>query len=183
MKWMRIGIPVLRYLARAAGARSSEPLDTWLPSTLSCSFSTRWYLNTAWFYLLRRMFRIRIFRTDLVFWSWIRIFRIDLSWGWIQIQQQWYWDYWKKWTNKLFRQFSYLHTQVRGASKIKLKKVNEKRTVTVRRVIIFLNISRHSFMIWLHCCFHQNKTLKAVATAAIVVLTPVKNLNKVFRGF
>ncbi len=26
---------------------------------------------------------------------------------------------------------------IRGASKIKLKKVNEKRTVTVRRVIIF----------------------------------------------
>jgi hypothetical protein len=29
---------------------------------------------------------------------------------------------------------------VRGASKIKLEKVNKKRTVTVRRVIIFLNI-------------------------------------------
>jgi hypothetical protein len=28
-------------------------------------------------------------------------------------------------------------TYVRGASKIKLKKVNKKRTVTVRRVIIF----------------------------------------------
>jgi hypothetical protein len=27
--------------------------------------------------------------------------------------------------------------EVRGASKIKLKKVNKKRTVTVRRVIIF----------------------------------------------
>ncbi len=50
--WFRIrntaGNTGLLYLARAAGARSSEPLDTWLPSTLSCSFSTRWYLNTAW---------------------------------------------------------------------------------------------------------------------------------------
>ncbi len=72
---------------------------------------------------------------------------------------------------------------VRGASKIKLKKVNKKRTVTVRRVIIFLNISRHPLLICLHCCLHQYKTLKAVATAAIVVLTPAKNFNKVFWGF
>ena len=36
---------------------------------------------------------------------------------------------------------------VRGASKIKLKKVNKKRTVRVRRVIIFLNISRHPLLI------------------------------------
>jgi hypothetical protein len=36
---------------------------------------------------------------------------------------------------------------IRGASKIKLKKVNKKRTVTVRRVIIFLNISRHPLLI------------------------------------
>jgi hypothetical protein len=36
---------------------------------------------------------------------------------------------------------------VGGASKIKLKKVNEKRTVRVRRVIIFLNISRHPLLI------------------------------------
>jgi hypothetical protein len=35
----------------------------------------------------------------------------------------------------------------------------------------------------LHCCLHQYKTLKAVAMAAIVVLTPAKNLNKVFWGF
>jgi hypothetical protein len=34
-----------------------------------------------------------------------------------------------------------------GASKIKLKKVNKKRTVTVRRVVIFLNISRHPLLI------------------------------------
>ncbi len=75
--------------------------------------------------------------------------------------------------------------EVRGASKIKLKKVNKKRTVRVRRVIIFLNISRHPLLIWLHCCFHQYKTLKAVATAkaAIVLLTPARNLNKVFWGF
>ncbi len=65
---------------------------------------------------------------------------------------------------------------VRGASKIKLKKVNKKRTVTVRRVIIFLNISRHPLLIWLHCCLHQYKTLKAVVTSA-------KNWNKVFWGF
>jgi hypothetical protein len=36
---------------------------------------------------------------------------------------------------------------IRGASKIKLKKVNKKRTLTVRRVIIFLNISRHPLLI------------------------------------
>jgi hypothetical protein len=71
---------------------------------------------------------------------------------------------------------------VRGASKIKLKKVNKKITVTVRRVIIFLNISRHPLLICLQCCHHQYNTLKAVApaTAAIVLLTPAKNLKKVF---
>jgi hypothetical protein len=59
------------------------------------------------------------------------------------------------------------------------------RTVTVRRVIIFLNISRRPLLICLHCCLHQYKTLKAVARAivAIVSLTPAKNLNKVFGGF
>jgi len=41
---------------------------------------------------------------------------------------------------------------IRGASTIKLKKANKKRTVTVRRVIIFLNISRHPLLICLHCC-------------------------------
>jgi hypothetical protein len=67
---------------------------------------------------------------------------------------------------------------IHGASKIKLKKVNKKRTVmvTVRRVIIFLNISRHPLLICLQCCLHQYKTLKAVATHA-------KNLKKVFLGF
>jgi hypothetical protein len=68
------------------------------------------------------------------------------------------------------------------ASKIKVKKVNKKRTVTVRRVIIFLNISRCPLLICLQCCLHQYKTLKAVATAAIVLLTPAKNLKKVFFG-
>ncbi len=77
------------------------------------------------------------------------------------------------------------YINVRGASKIKLKKVNKQRMVTVRRLIIFLNISRHPLLICLHCCLHQYKTLKAVATvtAAIIVLTPAKNLNKVFGGF
>jgi hypothetical protein len=50
--------------------------------------------------------------------------------------------------------------------------------VTIRKVIIFLNIARHPFLILLHCCLHQYKTLKAMAmataTAAIVVLTPAK---------
>ena len=65
-----------------------------------------------------------------------------------------------------------------------LKKVNKKRTVTVRRVIIFLNISRHPLLICLQCCLHQYKTLKAVATAtaAIVLLTPAKNLKKFYFG-
>ncbi len=78
-----------------------------------------------------------------------------------------------------------VHIYIRGASKIKLKKVNKKKTVTVRRVIIFLNISRRPLLICLHCCLHQYKTLKAVATAiaAIVLLTPAKNLYKVFWGF
>ncbi len=44
---------------------------------------------------------------------------------------------------------------IRGASKIKLKKANKKRTVTARRVIIFLNISRGPLLIYLHCCLHQ----------------------------
>jgi hypothetical protein len=75
--------------------------------------------------------------------------------------------------------------KVCGASKIKLKKVNKKRTVIVRRVIIFLNISRHPLLICLQCCLHQYRTLKAeaTATAAIVLLTPAKNLKKVFLGF
>ncbi len=38
----------------------------------------------------------------------------------------------------------------------------------------FWNFSRRPLLIWLHCCFHHYKTLKAVATAtaAIVLLTP-----------
>ncbi len=52
-------------------------------------------------------------------------------------------------------------------------------------VIIFLNILRRPLLISLHCCLHQYKTLKAVATAmaAIVLLTTAKSLNKVFWGF
>jgi hypothetical protein len=45
-----------------------------------------------------------------------------------------------------------------------VKKVNKKRTVTVRRVIIFLNISRHPLLTCLNFCLHQYKFLKAVAT-------------------
>jgi hypothetical protein len=36
----------------------------------------------------------------------------------------------------------------------------------VRRVIIFLNISRHPLLICLHCCLHQYKTLKAVSDSS-----------------
>ncbi len=47
---------------------------------------------------------------------------------------------------------------VRGASKIKLKKVNKKRTVRVRRVIIFLHISRHPLpLIWFFFYFWGQK--------------------------
>ncbi len=44
-------------------------------------------------------------------------------------------------------EIAYKGREIRGASKIKLKKVNKKRTVRVRRVIIFLNISRHPLLI------------------------------------
>ncbi len=66
-----------------------------------------------------------------------------------------------------------------------IEKSKKKRTVTVRGVIIFLNIPRRPLRICLHCCLHQYKTLKAVATAMamIVLLTPAKNLNKVFWVF
>jgi hypothetical protein len=87
---------------------------------------------------------------------------------------------------------------VRGASKIKLKKVNKKRTVTVRRLIIFFEYLKASiadlFTLLsssIHTetkkksCLHQYKTLKAVAKVrgAIVVLTNANNLKKVFWGF
>ncbi len=66
------------------------------------------------------------------------------------------------------------YTVLRGASKIKVKNVNKKRMATARRLIFFWNFSRHPLLIWLHCFFHDCKTLKAVgtATAAIVLLTP-----------
>lgn len=46
-KYMTFLVSAWTVMARAmaAGARSSEPPDRWLPSPLSCSFSTRWYLN------------------------------------------------------------------------------------------------------------------------------------------
>ncbi len=63
-------------------------------------------------------------------------------------------------------------------------KINEKRTVIVRRVIIFWNISRHPLLIWftLLSSSVQNCEGDGTATADIVVLTPAKNLNKVFWG-
>jgi hypothetical protein len=68
-----------------------------------------------------------------------------------------------------FFAYYFLKVQVRGASKIKVKNVNKKRTVTVRRLIIFLNISRSPLLICLQCCLHQYKTLKAVATATAAI--------------
>jgi hypothetical protein len=53
---------------------------------------------------------------------------------------------------EILRKFS----DLRGAYKIKLKKVNKKRTVTVRRVIILLNISKHPLLICLHCSSVEN---------------------------
>ncbi len=44
-------------------------------------------------------------------------------------------------------QMFFIETNLRGASKIILKKANKKRTVTVRRVIFFLNFSRHLSLI------------------------------------
>ncbi len=75
----------------------------------------------------------------------------------------------------------YADVDIRGASKIKLKKVNIKRMVTVRRVIVFLNISRRPLLMFT-LLSSLVKTLKAVVMA-IVLLTPAKNLNKVFWGF
>ena len=65
--------------------------------------------------------------------------------------------------------------------KSNLKKVNKSRTATVRRVTFFKYL-KASIADLFHCCLHQYKTLKAVATAkaAIILLTPAKNLNKVF---
>jgi hypothetical protein len=86
----------------------------------------------------------------------------------------------------VFSEFQYMSycVYVRGASKIKLKKVNKKRTVTVRRLTIFLNISRRPLLICLQCCLHQYKTLKAVAmaTAAIVFTDPCQEFKEGFLG-
>jgi hypothetical protein len=70
---------------------------------------------------------------------------------------------------------------LRGASKLKLKKANKKRTVTVKRVFIFEYL-KTSIADLITLLSSSDKTLKAVATATatIVVLTPSKNLK---RGF
>ncbi len=61
---------------------------------------------------------------------------------------------------------------LRGASKIKLKKVNKKRTVTVRSVINFLlNISRHPLLICLHCCLFM------FYSSLMSTLKTMENLN------
>jgi hypothetical protein len=64
------------------------------------------------------------------------------------------------------------------------EKSNKKITVTVRRVIIFLNI-KASIADLITLLSSSVQTLKAVATptAAIVVLTPAKNLTRFFGGF
>ncbi len=74
---------------------------------------------------------------------------------------------------------------VGGASKIKLKKVNQKRTVTVRWVIIFVEYLKASIadLITLLSSSVQNSEGGGNSNGAIVVLTPAKNLNKVFLGF
>jgi hypothetical protein len=63
---------------------------------------------------------------------------------------------------------------IRGASKIKLKKVNKKRTVTVRRVIIFFKYLKASIadLITLLSSSVQN-SIKAVATATGARVFPV----------
>ncbi len=58
-----------------------------------------------------------------------------------------------------------------------IEKSKKNRTVPVIRVIILLNFSRHPSLICLHCCLHQYKTLKVVATEASVVLNPSKSLK------
>jgi hypothetical protein len=74
---------------------------------------------------------------------------------------------------------------LRGASKIKLKKGNKMRTVTVRRVIIFFEYLKASIADLFTLLSSSVQNLKAVARAiaAIVLLTTAKNLNKVFWGF
>ena len=65
---------------------------------------------------------------------------------------------------------------VRGASKIKLKNVNTKRMATARRQI---------FLEFLKASIADLITLFSVATAtaAIILLTPAKNLKQLFLGF
>jgi hypothetical protein len=56
-----------------------------------------------------------------------------------------------------------------GASKIKLKKVNKKRTVTVRRVIIFLNISRHPLLIVYNVVFIRRFFLGFLVPPCLII--------------
>jgi hypothetical protein len=75
------------------------------------------------------------------------------------------------------------YIDVRGASKIKLKKVNKTRTATVRRVTIFLNISRRPLLICLGALLSssvQNSEGGGDGKGGDNLLTPAKNLNKVF---
>ena len=69
---------VYSYLAMAAGALSSLPPDRWLPSPLSCSFSTRWYLPRARVsknisQLHTKIFdkRVKIFDSTIVMVTWL----------------------------------------------------------------------------------------------------------------
>jgi hypothetical protein len=73
--------------------------------------------------------------------------------------------------------------KVRGASKTKLKKVNIKRTVTVRRVVIFFKYLKASIADLITLLSSSVQNSKGGGDSAIVVLTPVKNFNKVFWGF
>jgi hypothetical protein len=54
------------------------------------------------------------------------------------------------------------------------KHSKDTNTNKTRPANFFWNFSRHPLLIWLHCCFHHYKTLKAVGTAtvAVDVLTP-----------
>ena len=63
------------YLAMAAGARSSLPPERWLPSPLSCSFSTRWYLIfmiliSDTYYLFVLLPSSESHEMSIISWSW-----------------------------------------------------------------------------------------------------------------
>ncbi len=77
--------------------------------------------------------------------------------------------------NSAARKVSQHHWHLRSASKIKLENVNKKRMATARR-LIFLEFLKASLLIWLHCCFHHYKTLKAVGTTIAAVATAFRVL-------